>query len=212
MSQNEVKHKRNNSRPRRAGERSMGRAGNWELISHDYGISLNKLDHGCWHGTPGFPVEELAELKACVELAIQTHCYMVATDTINRLIEEGMVEEKVVDGETHVRLTKKGKEATGSDRTNAATFDDEERFRINGQKDCPECGDKLGSVSNQQCCLESIFRNIVDEGIEKQIAKGKEPCVWHEDVKEEIGRRVHPDILIAKGMEEEDVDSEVGDE
>lgn len=121
MSQRKVKQKRNNS----AGEQPMGRAGNWEIASTDYGMILNKLDHGCWYGTPGFPIEELSDLKACIESAIETHCEMVASDAINQLIEEGMLEEKVVDGETSFQLTERGESAGRSELSKPA--DDEVR-------------------------------------------------------------------------------------
>jgi hypothetical protein len=68
LSLNDVKGRR----PQMEGEQLMGCAGNWELVrNHDgRGVSLHLLSHGCWHGTPKFPAEELTMLKECVDSAL----------------------------------------------------------------------------------------------------------------------------------------------
>ncbi len=67
LSLNDVK-----GRSQMEGEQLIGCAGNWELVcNHDgRGVSLHLLSHGCWHGTPKFPVEELTMLKECVDTAL----------------------------------------------------------------------------------------------------------------------------------------------
>lgn len=66
---------------------------------------------------------------------------------------------------------------------------------------CPECGDVLGEITNNDCCDTEIVRRIIDERLEELVEHGKDPSVSKEWVIEKIKEKVHPMRLLKKASE-----------
>ena len=75
---------------------------------------------------------------------------------------------------------------------------------MNKKATCPDCGDVLGAITNNDCCDTEIVKRIIDEKLDELVEQGEEPAVSKDWVIEKIKEKVHPTRLLNKAREGND--------